>query len=172
MISESFFDYCNKNNKLLLTEWDYSKNDKGPNEYGKSSGKDVFWICKKEHSWTARISDRVRGNGCPYCAGKRPIIGVNDLETVNPVLAGEWNYSRNSKTPSEFLPNSGKKVWWICTKGHEWEATIDSRSRGTGCRFCAGQAVITGENDLKSRYPRLAEEWDYELNKPDRKSVV
>lgn len=166
MISESFFDYCNKNNKLLLMEWDYTKNEKGPNEYGRSSGKEVFWICKKEHSWTARISDRMRGNGCPYCAGKRPIIGVNDLETVNPVLAGEWNYSRNSKAPFEFLPNSGKKVWWICAKGHEWEATIDSRSRGNGCRFCAGQAVITGENDLKSRYPRLAEEWDYELNYP------
>ena len=118
------------------------------------------------HSWSARIADRVRGNGCPYCAGKRPIIGVNDLATINPTLAKEWNYNKNSKAPSEFLPHSRKKVWWICSKGHEWEATIDSRSRGNGCKYCAGQAVIPGTNDLKTLYPRLADEWDYELNYP------
>ena len=149
-----------------MKEWDYSKNEKEPNEYGRSSGKNVFWICKKGHSWVARIADRVRGNGCPYCAGKRPIIGVNDLATINPILAKEWNYSKNLKASFEFLPNSGKKVWWICSKGHEWEATIDSRSRGNGCKYCAGQVVLIGENDLETLYPRLAEEWDYELNYP------
>ena len=149
MISESFVEYCNKNNNFLLQEWDFSKNEKEPNEYGKSSQKNVFWICKEGHSWSARIADRVRGNGCPYCAGKRPIIGVNDLATINPTLAKEWNYNKNSKAPSEFLPHSRKKVWWICSKGHEWEATIDSRSRGNGCKYCAGQAVIPGTNDLK-----------------------
>lgn len=165
-MSSSFFEYCNKNNKLLLEEWDYLKNEKKPREYGKSSGKKVFWVCKKGHSWTARIADRVRGNGCPYCAGKRPIIGVNDFATVYPKLVSEWNYNKNSKAPFEYCPNSGKKVWWICAKGHEWESTIDSRVRGNGCKYCAGQAAILGENDLKTLYPRLAEEWDYKLNYP------
>ena len=109
MISESFGEYCNKNNKSLLEEWDYSKNEKNPNEYARCSGKSVFWICLRGHSWTARIADRVRGNGCPYCAGKRPIVGVNDLATINPKLAKEWNYRKNSKSPVDFLPNSGKK---------------------------------------------------------------
>lgn len=166
MISESLLEYCNKNDKLLLVEWDYEKNNKNPSEYGKCSGKSVHWCCKQGHSWTARIADRVRGNGCPYCAGKRPIIGINDLQTTNPMLVKEWNYNKNSKEPSEFLPNSGKKVWWICIKGHEWEATIDSRSNGNGCPYCAGQIVLTGENDLMTLYPRLAEEWDFQLNAP------
>lgn len=166
MISESFGEYCNKNNKSLLEEWDYSKNEKNPNEYARCSGKSVFWICLRGHSWTARIADRVRGNGCPYCAGKRPIVGVNDLATINPKLAKEWNYRKNSKSPVDFLPNSGKKVWWICSKGHEWEAVIDSRARGNNCPYCAGQIVISGENDLKTLYPRIAKEWDYELNYP------
>lgn len=81
-------------------------------------------------------------------------------------MAKEWNYNRNVKLPSDFLPNSGKKVWWICSNGHEWEASIYSRSKGNGCKYCAGQAVITGENDLKTLYPRIASEWDYELNSP------
>lgn len=166
MVSESFFEYCNKNNMSLLEEWDYSKNEKAPNEYGRSSGKKVWWICKKKHSWMARVSDRIRGNGCPYCAGKRPIIGINDLGTIHPELVSEWNYNKNSNSPSEFLSNSGKKVWWICSKGHEWEAVIFSRSRGNGCPYCAGQVAILGENDLNTLYPRLAQEWDFKLNYP------
>lgn len=109
MISESLLEYCNKNDKLLLVEWDYEKNNKNPSEYGKCSGKSVHWCCKQGHSWTARIADRVRGNGCPYCAGKRPIIGINDLQTTNPMLVKEWNYNKNSKEPSEFCQIVGKK---------------------------------------------------------------
>lgn len=109
MVSNSFFEYCKNNNKLLLGEWDYSKNEKEPNEYCRSSGKNVYWLCDKGHSWKSRIADRVRGNGCPYCAGKRPIVGVNDLATVYPRLASEWDYSKNLKPPYEYMPNSGKK---------------------------------------------------------------
>ena len=30
--------------------------------------------------------------------------------------------------PSEITPYSNKKVWWICNRGHEWEAVIGSRT--------------------------------------------
>ena len=166
MIKESILEYCNKNNKELLKEWNFSRNIKEPKDYGKSSAKKVYWICEKGHSWEARIADRVRGNGCPYCAGKIPIVGINDLATMYPKLAKEWNYNKNVKLPSEFMAGSGKKVWWKCSEDHEWEATIDSRVRGNGCPYCAGQIVITGKNDLKTLYPRIAEDWDYELNYP------
>ena len=47
--------------------------------------------------------------------------------------------------------SSNKKVWWICRKcGHEWEAAIHSRSRGTDCPKChkAGRpAKIPTENE-------------------------
>ncbi|MFJ7851151.1 zinc-ribbon domain-containing protein [Peribacillus sp. NPDC097206] len=33
-------------------------------------------------------------------------------------------------TPFDVFPNSSKKVWWICKKGHEWEARIYSRNKG------------------------------------------
>ena len=36
-------------------------------------------------------------------------------------------------------PGSGKKVWWKCPEGHEWEAVIANRTkRRSGCPFCAG----------------------------------
>ena len=33
--------------------------------------------------------------------------------------------------------NCDKKVWWKCSKGHEWQAAIGSRNRGSGCPECA-----------------------------------
>ncbi len=32
---------------------------------------------------------------------------------------------------------SNQKVWWVCDKGHEWEATVKDRSRGTNCPTCS-----------------------------------
>jgi len=149
----------------LCKEWNYNKNDAKPEQFSVASGKKVWWICKENHEWEARISDRVRGNGCPYCAGKKTIIGVNDLVTLNPKLTSEWNYIKNDeKKPEQFMSHSGKKTWWKCRAGHEWEATIDSRSRGNGCPYCAGQKVIIGINDLATMAPEIAQSWDYVKN--------
>ena len=34
------------------------------------------------------------------------------------------------------MPNSNKKAWWKCPKGHEWQATITNRNKGVGCPVC------------------------------------
>jgi len=61
----------------------------------------------------------------------------NTLITKNPSLAKEWHPARNgSLTPKDVTAKSSKKVWWICSKGHEWEATVANRSNGTGCPHC------------------------------------
>lgn len=62
-------------------------------------------------------------------------------------------------TPECVLPGSEKKVWWRCSHGHVWRATIHSRTDGCGCPVCANRAVAPGVNDLASQFPRLAEEW-------------
>ncbi|MBQ4587207.1 MAG: zinc-ribbon domain-containing protein, partial [Clostridia bacterium] len=35
--------------------------------------------------------------------------------------------------------NSHKKAWWKCDKGHEWQARIASRNKGSGCPYCSGR---------------------------------
>jgi hypothetical protein len=52
-------------------------------------------------------------------------------------LAKEWNNKKNHIFPTDVTPNSGKKVWWICSEGHEWQAIIQNRNRGNGCPECA-----------------------------------
>ena len=58
-------------NKVLMKEWDYSKNSISPKLCMPGSGKKVWWKCSKcDKSWEARISSRVNGRGCPQCGQK------------------------------------------------------------------------------------------------------
>ena len=125
-------------NPTLAKEWHYEKNSGlTPDEVMPNSNKKVWWECGEGHEWQATINSRNSGIGCPYCSGRDVIKGENDLETVNPTLAKEWNYEKNyGITPKDVLPNSGKNVWWKCSKGHEWQASIGSRNRGNGCPVC------------------------------------
>lgn len=85
----------------------------------------------------------------------------------NKKLTEEWNYEKNQPlTPEKFTIASNKKVWWKCSKGHEWESIIANRARlGRGCPVCAGKKVIKGENDFATFYPHLLKEWNFEKNK-------
>ncbi|MDY6313600.1 MAG: zinc-ribbon domain-containing protein [Clostridia bacterium] len=169
---ENLREYSEKESSLLFSdpeiakEWNYEKNGNlKPENYTSNSGKKVWWKCSKGHEWQARIAERNRGNGCPYCSGRYAVKGENDLQTVNLTLAKEWNYEKNGKLkPENYTSNSGKKVWWKCSKGHEWQATIHSRNSGIGCPYCAGRYAIKGENDLQTLNPALAKEWNYERN--------
>lgn len=163
-------------NPKLMAEWNYEKNmGIDPSKITLGSGKKVWWICSKGHEWQAMINNRSKGNGCPYCSGKIAMAGINDLKTINPMLAKEWNYIRNGDLkPENFTANSGIKVWWKCSKGHEWQAVIAGRNNGVGCPYCANKLIIKGYNDLATVNPALAKEWNYEKNaklRPEKISV-
>ena len=153
-------------NPEIAAEWNYKRNGAlRPEHYSPNSDKSVWWICNKGHEWKATIGNRKRGNGCPYCSGRLVVEGENDLITVNPALAQEWNYEKNGELqPKSVTSKSHKKVWWICDKGHEWQAEINARSRGNGCPYCSNQKVIAGFNDLQTIFPSLAKEWNTEKN--------
>jgi hypothetical protein len=102
--------------------------------------KKVWWKCDKGHEWKASINARGRGNDCPYCQKKYASKEYN-LQVINPGLAKQWQLVKNGNlTPDQVTPGSNRKVWWICDKGHEWNATIKSRNKGTGCPYCVGRS--------------------------------
>ena len=137
-------EYLAKKDSLLIQcpeiaeEWNYEKNGKLRPEHVKpNSNKKVWWRCAKGHEWVSTVNHRFAGTGCPYCLGRTLQKGVNDLATINPTLANEWNYDRNGELlPNDVFPNSNRKVWWKCSKGHEWESTILNRNLGNGCPIC------------------------------------
>lgn len=160
----------------LIAEWDYDKNGMEgtfPSEITRGSHKTVWWKCSKGHLWKAPVYDRTAGRGCPYCSGRKVLIGYNDLASKAPWLSGEWDYEKNSGiSPETVTCGCNRKVWWKCREGHNWQAAVCARYGGSGCPYCSGQKVWAGYNDFASRYPALAEEWDYAKNEGMTPSMV
>jgi len=133
----------------LAAEWDYEKNgDMTPDKVVMYSQRRVYWKCANGHSWRTVIANRSKnGSGCPYCAGQLVIMGENDLATVNPRIAAEWDFEKNAPlTPDKVMAGSGKKVWWKCKKGHSWKARIYTRKR-TDCPYCSKHPI-----DMKTTF--------------------
>ena len=126
----------------VAKEWDYEKNGNlTPEDVSPLSNKRVFWKCKEGHTWNAVISRRISKNsGCPYCAGTKAWPGFNDLATLFPEEASEWDYEKNEKKPSEVMPFSSKKAFWICPKGHSYRMIIEAHTKGHGCPVCRKEA--------------------------------
>ena len=124
----------------VAAEWDYQKNDKKPEETFPQSNKKVYWKCSPfRHSWQAPPAQRVRGRGCPTCAGKVVLEGFNDVASKYPNLLKEWDYENNSVLPNQITFGSGKRVGWVCSQfpHHRWRTMVPNRVRGTGCPICS-----------------------------------
>ena len=170
----SLQSFCERQDRMyLLQEWDQKKNAPlTPNTVHKGSHQKVWWHCENGHTWYSEIRVRANGSMCPYCTRRMLWVESNDLLTLNPALASEWDNEKNGELkPSDVLEGSHKYVWWKCQNGHSWRARILSRSRGAGCPVCTGKAVMSGENDLATLFPDIAAQWDTERNgslRPDQ----
>lgn len=151
----------------IAAQWHPTKNDGlKPADVRAQSNRKVWWKCENGHEWRATIQGRVVQNSrCPYCAGRKVMQGINDLATLFPDVAAEWDYETNEKGPEEYKPTCPDKVSWICKDGHRWKATIEKRTaRKQGCPYCYGRAAIPGETDIATLNPEVMKYWDYEKN--------
>ena len=137
---------------LEANGWDPTKVVAGNNRY-------FEWRCSLGHEWTATLNHRTgRNQGCPFCSGARITVGKNDFKTLHPELADEadgWD-------TQDFSPGSNKRLAWKCKFGHKWNATIAARTGklSTGCPVCSNAKVLSGFNDLLTKFPELASEAD------------
>lgn len=136
--------------------WDYEHNkDIDISNLTVGSGIYANWKCEKGHMWNARVQTVCNSKyPCPYCNGRKPIVGINDFATVSPDIAKEWDYDKNAPNlPEQFLNSSSKRFYWICKNNHSYDATIQSRTRdGYSCPFCSKTYATEGEHlseDLK-----------------------
>ena len=124
----------------LLIDWDYSKNTREPSQYSPQASEYAYWKCHIcGYEWRAKISNRFHGRGCPSCGNKVLVKGKNDFATRFPELAKEWHPTKNNDLkPSDIMPGSAKKVWWLCPNGHEYQASLNKRTsgQGTNCPIC------------------------------------
>ncbi len=179
-----FKTWCEHNNPQMLSEWDYSKNTKRPEEIAKTYKEKMWWVCSKGHSWEATVYNRVNGTGCPICntgnnVARNKISLAQWCLNNGSTLSDEWDYEKNDYSPEDVSYGSHKKAWWKCSKGHSWEAQIKSRTYNHGCPFCSGtnKKAVLGVNDLKSWCEKndktyILDEWDYDKNGEMRPDLV
>ena len=116
----------------IAKEWHKEKNGSiSPLNMKITSCKQVWWTCSAGHDFRSSTQSRVKGAACPKCKS----LGVRYLEKPTT----EWHPTKNSPlTPFDVGARSGKKVWWLCDNGHEWEASINNRTakKATNCPAC------------------------------------
>lgn len=153
---------------LIAEKWNYEKNyPLTPSQIAPKSNKKYWWKCNRGHEFESVTFCLIENvDCCPYCSNNKVLKGYNDFATTNPELLKEWDYSRNTIDPTTITYGNNNKVWWICSKGHSFEAVVSSRAgkQKTSCPYCAHQKPIVGENDLATTNPGLLIEWDYEKN--------
>ena len=134
----------------LVKQWHPTKNGAlTPQQVSKGSSQKVWWQCPLGHEWKAPIKQRAgwEPTSCPTCLGRRNLriqVGFNDLATTHPELVKQWHPTKNGAlTPQQVSFGMGRKVWWRCGCGCEWEARILSRHQGRGCPDCAKEGRKT-----------------------------
>jgi len=142
----------------IASQWHSSRNNqKHPEDVLPFSNQRVWWQCEFGHEWQSRVCDRVKGNGCPCCAGKEATPGTS-LQALYPEIACLWHpFRNNQKHPENVLPFSNQKVWWQCEFGHEWQSSICSHTKSMkpACKQC---------NSLAFLFPEIAAQWHPEKN--------
>lgn len=91
---------------------------------------------------------------------------MSDKLINNKELMKEWDYEKNiGYDPKELTCGSGKKVWWKCSFGHEYEMSPNQKiNNNAKCPYCSNRRLLVGFNDFATTHPEIAKEWDYDKN--------
>lgn len=129
-----------------------------PHKIGAGSSRRIWWRCSIGHERQARVNHRSRGSACPLCAKARTIPRERSLAVRHPKLLEQLHPTRNGALdPFALGAGSNRKVWWRCAHGHEWEANVAARARGTGCPICARTHVAVSRSLAVGRPHLVAE---------------
>ncbi|MDC0980957.1 zinc-ribbon domain-containing protein [Candidatus Pseudothioglobus singularis] len=149
---------------LLVKEWHPTNNGElTPDDITHGSVKKVWWLCSEGHSFETEVRNRTRQKyqrGCPQCPSHRPTTS-NNLQLLFPEIAKEWHPTKNNNlTPEQVSATSRNNAWWLCTKGHSYEAKIGNRTRWgeSKCPYCLHRR-LGDDNNLLAEFPEIAKEW-------------
>ena len=120
----------------LAKRWDAGKNSTSPESVDASHTAGRFWLCEEGHSFERSPLQMVSDSSCPRCA-----LASASLAALFPHVAAEWHPHKNGNIgPDQVEPSHKMTAWWLCSKSHEFRATIRSRTSGSSsrCPSCYG----------------------------------
>ena len=170
---EKSFELLNPKTAL---EWDYKRNfPLQPSMFTPGSQQKAKWLCSIcGKSFSQRIQNRSKGQGCKPCGNKRGMSKKIDklikdkgsIKEKYPNLASEFLESKNEVKTNKIPVGSRMYAWWLCKKhNHQWQASVADRTIGQrhNCRFCfeerRSEAVKIGKfnkkNSLFIKFPKI-----------------
>ena len=161
----------------LIDDWSYKLNAGiDPEEAGVKCTDVVSWHCKTCNGiWKAKIYSRWSNKSkCPYCTNQKVLTGFNDLGTRFPKIAKQLDEKRTGLSASQIPFGSALRATWKCEicEG-SWQTKVYSRTgEDLDCPYCTNQRVLAGFNDLKTKFPKIAKEFDEERNNISSSSVI
>ena len=171
----------------VAAEWHPTRNPTGPEEIMPGSKKRAWWLCGVcEREWESVIKARTgKGSGCPSCRGRLRGLEWDRARGYAhpPELVEQW-YPSNKNPISTYPSRSNFKAWWVCTKGHEWEAkVIDRTLKGSGCRYCANNGTSRAEQELAefvrslgvritTHNRKIAPGYEFDIAAPEKKIAI
>jgi hypothetical protein len=74
------------------------------------------WACSLNHKWKATPKARTRQESdCPYCTGRKVLVGFNDLATSHPNVADQaFGWDPTSVTKGSNLKKIGNVILGMC----------------------------------------------------------
>ena len=173
---DSFAQYHidNTDKDFLNKYWDYDKNkDIDPFKIAPNTDKKIFIFCqnKKYHgSYDITCNSFTQGCRCSYCGNFKVHI-LDSLGTLYPQSLDVWS-DKNKKSPFQYAPMSGKKVWWKCKNGeHEdyYRNSSDSVKLNFRCPECSRERE---ESILQEKVRLYLNELRYNINHEHNCSIV
>ena len=154
---DSFAQYHIDNTDVdfLNKYWDYDKNTLNPFEISPMSTKKIWIKCPNKdyhESYDVVCSTFSNGSRCPYCSNIR-LNKYDSLGYTNEKVNIIWS-DKNKKTPYEYSPVSGSKVWWVCENGvhDDYERRI---SRSNTADFMCPKCVTERSESILQEKVRL-----------------
>lgn len=147
-----------------------SKDKHFATEVGVGSREKMTFVCQDCHQkFSAVIHDVVKAikhnhTGCPVCKGLQVIPGVNDLKTLAPKAAAMLS-DKDKYLATKVSIWSRDEATFICSDCKQEFTTqvstvaMATLKNHTGCSVCKGYKVVTGINDLATKYPKVAAMW-------------
>lgn len=151
----------------LAKTWHPSLNAKlTPSDFIATSKSEVWWKKECGHEYKRAIIEEVIEQNCIVC---------DSLAMKHPELMSQWHSELNKGIdPHQFSSQSNKKVFWHCSKGHDYQASIKQRLNHSTCPVCqrskksksAKSKTSTQSSNLKQAFPSLAAQWHPTKNHP------
>lgn len=165
--SISFGDYCIQNiDENFIEKYWGNQNTISPFEITYNSAQSIYIKCLN-NSYHGEYKTKPhyfsRGYRCGYCSNQK-VHPLDSFGETNKDMLHLWS-DKNEKSPFDYKPTSGKKVWWKCENNlhDDYERDLN---KAHICGYRCPQCVILRNESLFQEKVRkyLSEDLGYNLN--------